>query len=75
MDGTVGAGGHAWGILKSSSPEGKLLGLDLDPQALEMANQRLSVFEQRVTLVHASYTTLLENIQQVRFFSDPWDFP
>ena len=30
VDGTVGAGGHAWGILQSSSPDGKLLGLDLE---------------------------------------------
>ncbi len=67
MDATVGAGGHAWGILEASSPEGRLLGLDLDSQALEIAHQRLSVFGQRVTLVHASYTTLLENVQQFGF--------
>ncbi len=67
MDATVGAGGHAWGILKSSSPEGRLLGFDLDSQALEIAHQRLSVFKQRVTLVHASYTTLMDNVQQVGF--------
>jgi len=35
-----------------------LLGLDLDPQALEIASQRLSAFESRVTLLKASYTTL-----------------
>ena len=65
VDGTVGAGGHAWGILDACKPEGRLLGLDLDPQALEIANQRLSVFNPRVTLVQASYTTLLEQIHQL----------
>ena len=58
VDGTVGAGGHAWGILEASSPSGKLLGLDLDPQALDLAQERLSPFEDRATLVRASYTTL-----------------
>jgi len=37
VDGTIGAGGHAQGILKAISPEGKLLGLDRDPAALEIA--------------------------------------
>lgn len=58
VDGTVGAGGHAWGILEASSPNGKLLGLDLDPQALSLAEERLSLFETRTKLVRASYTTL-----------------
>jgi 16S rRNA (cytosine1402-N4)-methyltransferase len=65
VDGTVGAGGHAWGILDACKPEGKLLGLDLDPQALEIANRRLSVFNPRVTLVQASYTTLLEQMRRL----------
>jgi len=65
VDGTVGAGGHAWGILDACTPEGRLLGLDLDPQALEIANQRLSVFNPRVTLIQASYTTLLEQMHSL----------
>jgi 16S rRNA (cytosine1402-N4)-methyltransferase len=63
IDATVGAGGHAWGILEASSPNGKLLGLDVDPLALELANQRLSFYSGRYTLVHASYTSLLAQIQ------------
>lgn len=62
VDATVGAGGHAWGILNASHPQGLLLGLDLDPQALEIASQRLSAFESRVTLRQASYTTLTHQL-------------
>ncbi len=65
LDATVGAGGHAWGILDASSPHGQLLGLDLDPQALELANQRLAVFGSRVALVQASYTTLLAQLHRL----------
>jgi 16S rRNA (cytosine1402-N4)-methyltransferase len=65
VDSTVGAGGHAWGILEASAPDGRLLGLDLDPQALELARQRLADFSDRVTLVQASYTTLFEQVRQL----------
>ena len=63
VDATVGAGGHAKGILEASSPHGELLGLDLDPRALEIADQRLMSFSNRVHLVHSSYTLLLQALQ------------
>jgi len=58
VDATVGAGGHAWGILEQSSPKGQLLGLDVDPRALELSHQRLSSFKNRYHLFHSSYTSL-----------------
>ncbi|NMC52973.1 MAG: 16S rRNA (cytosine(1402)-N(4))-methyltransferase RsmH [Chloroflexi bacterium] len=63
LDATLGAGGHSWGILTASSPAGEVLGLDVDPQALAIASQRLSVFGSRAHLVEASYVTLLDQIQ------------
>ena len=56
LDGTLGAGGHAAGILEKSAPRGELLGLDVDPLALEIARQRLAPFNERVHIEHASYT-------------------
>lgn len=58
VDGTLGAGGHAAGILEASSPDGRLLGLDLDPLALELARQRLAPFGDRAILRRSSYTRL-----------------
>jgi 16S rRNA (cytosine1402-N4)-methyltransferase len=58
VDATIGAGGHSWGILEQSSPDGQLLGLDLDSRALEIAHQRLHSFIGRIHLIHSSYTAL-----------------
>jgi len=58
VDATIGAGGHALGILEESSPRGQLLGLDVDPLALELSLQRLHLFKHRIHLVHSSYTEL-----------------
>jgi len=60
VDATVGSGGHAAGILERSAPDGRLLGLDLDPQALEVAGRRLSPFGERVVLLRADYAGLAE---------------
>jgi 16S rRNA (cytosine1402-N4)-methyltransferase len=62
VDGTLGAGGHAWGILNLSSPDGRLLGLDLDPQALELAQHRLAPYGERAVLIRASYVRLAEQL-------------
>lgn len=65
VDGTVGAGGHAAGILEASAPDGLLIGLDVDPQALALARTRLAPFGPRATVIHASYTTLPEQLARL----------
>lgn len=65
VDGTLGAGGHAAGILEASAPDGELLGLDRDPQALAIARQRLAGFGGRAHIVHASYLEMAENAQRL----------
>ncbi len=65
IDGTIGAGGHARGILEACSPDGCLLGFDLDPQALALARETLAPYGQRVILAQASYLSMLEKMQSL----------
>ncbi|MEP7356648.1 MAG: 16S rRNA (cytosine(1402)-N(4))-methyltransferase RsmH [Anaerolineales bacterium] len=60
IDGTVGAGGHAAGLLGASGPDGQLLGLDRDPAALAIASEVLAPFGARARLVNTSYTQMGE---------------
>jgi 16S rRNA (cytosine1402-N4)-methyltransferase len=62
VDGTLGAGGHAAGILQASSPDGRLLGLDVDPDAIALASRRLASFGARVVIHRASYRSLSEQL-------------
>ena len=58
VDGTVGLGGHAAIILQKSAPKGFLLGIDLDSEALAVAEQRLHEYKERVTLVDGNFAHL-----------------
>ena len=62
VDGTLGAGGHARGILEACTPDGLLLGLDVDPQALALSRETLAPYEERTHLVQASYTTITQQL-------------
>ncbi|WKZ40132.1 MAG: 16S rRNA (cytosine(1402)-N(4))-methyltransferase RsmH [Anaerolineales bacterium] len=62
VDGTLGAGGHARGILEACAPDGLLLGLDVDPQALALARETLAPYEGRIHLAQASHITLTNQL-------------
>ncbi|MCY4613155.1 MAG: 16S rRNA (cytosine(1402)-N(4))-methyltransferase RsmH [Nitrospira sp.] len=59
LDCTIGLGGTAEQILKSSTPDGVLIGIDLDPHAIAHAQTRLQAYESRVSL-------FCENFQRVK---------
>lgn len=61
VDGTIGMGGHAALIAEAAGPEGRIIGLDRDPEALEYAAKRLASFK-GLTLRHANYGCLKETL-------------
>ncbi|HLW82339.1 MAG TPA: 16S rRNA (cytosine(1402)-N(4))-methyltransferase RsmH [Candidatus Acidoferrales bacterium] len=65
VDATVGTGGHALGILQRLKT-GRLVGLDRDPQALEIARERLKAFEGQVTLVHTDFSRIGEVVSELK---------
>ena len=56
VDSTVGLGGHARAILEAGAT--RLLGLDRDQSALDIAAQTLTPWQDRVELIHADYREL-----------------
>ncbi len=55
IDGTMGSGGHAEGILERIGDSGMLLAIDRDQEALERTGRRLSRFGDRCIRVHGNY--------------------
>src|SRR6476469_3463082 len=51
---TLGLGGHTVAVLRRC-PRARVIGVDRDPHALELAGRRLEAHAERVTLVHAVY--------------------
>ena len=58
IDATLGGGGHAERVLERLGEFGKLIGIDRDPSAIEVATNRLSAFAGRVCVVRAPFWNL-----------------
>ena len=59
LDGTLGLGGHSAAIAQHLST-GTLIGIDRDETAIQRAGERLQVFGDRIRLVHGSFASLGE---------------
>lgn len=62
VDGTVGLGGHAAAILRASSPDGRLLGLDRDGETLLRARATLGEFAGRARLEQADFREIPQRL-------------
>jgi 16S rRNA (cytosine1402-N4)-methyltransferase len=69
IDGTLGAGGHSEAILEVTNPDGRLLGLDRDREALSRAEERLARFGARVVLHHGSFSNMSAVAHEAGFVS------
>jgi 16S rRNA (cytosine1402-N4)-methyltransferase len=66
VDTTLGMGGHSDALL-SAHPELTLIGLDRDPQAIEMAGKRLARHGDRVKLVNVTYDHIDEAVEDLGY--------
>jgi 16S rRNA (cytosine1402-N4)-methyltransferase len=67
LDGTLGGGGHAEEILLRSNPDGRVLGLDWDEDAVRAAAERLSRFGDRLTLRRANFVQAKEILADINW--------
>lgn len=64
IDATCGLGGHTRALLEHSGPDGRVLGVDRDPEALREARVCLAEFGDRLTLVEGDFSALKEQAAQ-----------
>ena len=66
IDATVGTGGHSLEIARRLTT-GRLVGMDRDPRALEIARERLKEYGQKVILMHAEFSKIGEVASDGKF--------
>ena len=65
VDGTLGGGGHAFEVLKRLGPEGRLIGIDQDADAIRAATERLEQFKDKVTIVRSNFRNIREVLSEL----------
>lgn len=58
IDGTVGSGGHARAVLEMIGPDGRLLGIDRDIEAIRRTEDGLLIWQNQVCLKHGNYADM-----------------
>ena len=65
IDGTLGGGGHSEAILAASGPDGQVLGLDRDDEAIAAARERLQAYGARAIAKQASFSEVREVLAEI----------
>ena len=63
LDGTFGRGGHAQEILNRLAEAGRLIAMDKDPEAIQIANQKFG-HDKRFSIIHDSFANMRSHIEQ-----------
>ena len=69
VDATVGLGGHSEALLEASAPDGRVLGIDRDPRALEQTVARLGRHGDRFSALRGDYRDLVALVQGAGAFA------
>ena len=67
IDGTLGGGGHSSEILKRLTSNAKLIGIDLDQEAVEKAGNRLSAFQKQIILKKGNFVEIANILDSLGF--------
>lgn len=65
VDGTLGGGGHAYEVLSRLSPNGKLIGMDQDADAICAGSRRLHEFGEQAVIVRSNYADMRTQLRKL----------
>ena len=65
VDGTMGGAGHGYEVCKRLGPNGRYIGIDRDEAAIAAGKQRLSEFEDKVSIVRGNYSSAPEILKEL----------
>src|SRR4030042_1365361 len=65
FDGTLGGAGHTIEIIRAIAPTGKIIGVDLDSQAISTATSKLKEFSNRVILVNDNFANIKKILKKL----------
>jgi len=71
IDCTLGCGGHAAAIVERCKPGGQLLGIDTDPDAINVAQINLETYADSIKFVNDNFVNLQAICQQYGFIVPP----
>ncbi|MEK9130423.1 MAG: 16S rRNA (cytosine(1402)-N(4))-methyltransferase RsmH [Patescibacteria group bacterium] len=67
IDCTFGFGGHSIPILKKTSPNGKLVGIEWDIDAININKEKFKEFDQRIIFVNKNFANLKQIVSDLNF--------
>ncbi len=73
MDGTLGGAGHSKEIAKRLGPDGHLIGIDQDGEAIITAKERLAEYGDRITVVRDNYQNFKKHTRRAKYTSSGRD--
>jgi len=66
VDATIGMGGHSKKLLENLDPDAKLIGIDWDPEMLNIASNNLTQFSSQVKLIGGNFANLDDILKKER---------
>ena len=71
LDGTLGGGGHSYEIVKRLGPDGVLIGIDQDKNAIEAAKKKLLSInsKENVIIKHTNFENIREVLEELKIDS------
>ncbi len=65
IDATAGGGGHSIKLAEKIYPDGRLIMLDADPDAIQASSRRLEPYKEIITIINSNYSEIPEILEEI----------